>query len=61
MRPSSSWFRARTATSWLLALTNGVLQPVPLVEWYIASDLADPSGPRRTTRASGARPGGRTG
>ncbi|WP_291079606.1 N-acetyl-1-D-myo-inositol-2-amino-2-deoxy-alpha-D-glucopyranoside deacetylase [Dietzia sp. UBA5065] len=30
---------------WFLALTNGVLQPVPLVEWYIASDLADPADP----------------
>ena len=32
---------------WFLALTNGVLQPVPQVEWYVASDLvatADPAG-----------------
>ena len=30
---------------WFLALTNGVLQPVPQVEWYMARELADPDGP----------------
>ena len=30
---------------WFLALTNGVLQPVSEVEWYIAHDLVDPDGP----------------
>lgn len=30
---------------WFLALTNGVLQPVPQVEWYIARDIAVSDGP----------------
>ncbi|MFN3599780.1 MAG: N-acetyl-1-D-myo-inositol-2-amino-2-deoxy-alpha-D-glucopyranoside deacetylase [Dietzia sp.] len=30
---------------WFFALTNGVLQPVPEVEWYVAHDLVDPGGP----------------
>ncbi|EYT63398.1 1D-myo-inositol 2-acetamido-2-deoxy-alpha-D-glucopyranoside deacetylase [Dietzia sp. UCD-THP] len=30
---------------WFFALTNGILQPVPDVEWYIAHDLTDPGGP----------------
>ncbi|MDX2355787.1 N-acetyl-1-D-myo-inositol-2-amino-2-deoxy-alpha-D-glucopyranoside deacetylase [Dietzia sp. PP-33] len=30
---------------WFLALTNGVLQPVSQVEWYVAHDLVDPDGP----------------
>lgn len=30
---------------WFLALTNGVLQPVARVEWYLARDLGDPTGP----------------
>ncbi|AVZ39739.1 MULTISPECIES: N-acetyl-1-D-myo-inositol-2-amino-2-deoxy-alpha-D-glucopyranoside deacetylase [unclassified Dietzia] len=30
---------------WFFALTNGILQPVSDVEWYIAHDLADPGGP----------------
>lgn len=33
------------ADPWFLALTNGVLQPVAEVEWYIAHDLVDPDGP----------------
>ncbi|MET3860337.1 N-acetyl-1-D-myo-inositol-2-amino-2-deoxy-alpha-D-glucopyranoside deacetylase [Dietzia sp. 2505] len=33
------------ADPWFLALTNGVLQPVSEVEWYIAHDLVDPDGP----------------
>ena len=30
---------------WFLALTNGILQPVPQVEWYVSRDLVDPDGP----------------
>ncbi|UVE95794.1 N-acetyl-1-D-myo-inositol-2-amino-2-deoxy-alpha-D-glucopyranoside deacetylase [Dietzia sp. B32] len=30
---------------WFLALTNGVLQSVPQVEWYIARDRAESDGP----------------
>ncbi|MCT1865241.1 N-acetyl-1-D-myo-inositol-2-amino-2-deoxy-alpha-D-glucopyranoside deacetylase [Dietzia sp. HMSC21D01] len=30
---------------WFLALTNGVLQPVPQVEWYIAHDRTGDDGP----------------
>ncbi|MDV8000612.1 N-acetyl-1-D-myo-inositol-2-amino-2-deoxy-alpha-D-glucopyranoside deacetylase [Rhodococcus sp. IEGM 1408] len=30
---------------WFLALTNGVLQPVPQVEWYIARDIGVTDGP----------------
>ncbi len=30
---------------WFLALTNGVLQPVPQVEWYIAREIAVSDGP----------------
>lgn len=30
---------------WFLALTNGVLQPVPQTEWYISRDLPDADGP----------------
>ncbi|MFN3339024.1 MAG: N-acetyl-1-D-myo-inositol-2-amino-2-deoxy-alpha-D-glucopyranoside deacetylase [Dietzia sp.] len=30
---------------WFFALTNGVLQPVSEVEWYIAHDLVDSAGP----------------
>lgn len=30
---------------WFLALTNGVLQSVPQVEWYIARDRAEDDGP----------------
>ena len=32
---------------WYLALTNGVLQPVPREEWYVAFDLDPVSGVRR--------------
>lgn len=30
--------------AWFLALTNGVLQPVPQEEWYVSRDLSGPDG-----------------
>lgn len=39
---------------WFLALTNGVLQSVPQVEWYIARDRAEDDGPYVTCPAGSA-------
>ena len=39
---------------WFLALTNGVLQPVPRDEWYLARDLVDPDGPYVPSTAGAA-------
>ena len=40
---------------WFLALTNGVLQPVPQVEWYIAHDRSGDDGPYVTCQPGSAR------